>query len=68
MFRYTVTYYDSIECETLTEKGLLTAADYGEAANKLVKWYGKEYVATIGLSELEEVLTKDEIMEEFKEN
>ena len=65
MFHYTVTYFDTYENKTITEKGLLAAIDYGEAANKLVKFYGEEHVDTIGLAKLEDILTEQEVIDEF---
>ena len=65
MFRYKVRYYDEVEKTTLTESGILAAASYGEAADKIVQIYGKE-VATIGLYELEDWLSEDSLREEFE--
>lgn len=66
MFSYTVTFFDSIERKTMTEKGLLAAADYSTAATKLVSYYGKDYLITMTLTEVEDILSKDAIMEEFE--
>lgn len=41
----------------------MAAADYGEAALKVVDYYGKDNVVTLALSEWEDVLCRDEPLE-----
>lgn len=66
MFSYIVTYFDSYEGKTVTEKGLLVAETYGGAADKLVNYYGKDYLITLVLTEINDILTVDQIKEEFE--
>ena len=66
MFRYKVRYYDEIEKTNATESGIIAAATYGEAADKIVRIYGKEDVVTIGLYELENWLSEESLREEFE--
>lgn len=65
MFRYKIRYYDKVEKANLTESGIIAAATYGEAADKIVVIYGKENVGTIGLYELEDWLSEENLREEF---
>ena len=41
----------------------MAAADYGEAALKVVDYYGKDNVVTLALSEWEDALCRDELLE-----
>lgn len=65
MFSYVVTYFDEFDKKTRTEKGLLSASTYGAAADRLVKFYGKDSLITLVLTALEDILTEVEIKEEF---
>ncbi len=67
MFRYKTTWVDDTIEEVTTESGIVTGKDYGEAANRVVAFYGKERVITIALTELVDILTEDNIIDEFKE-
>lgn len=60
MFSYVVTLLDD------TEKGILAAETYGKAADKLVTYYGEKNLFTLALTELEDILTKEMIYEEFE--
>ena len=66
MFRFEVNYWNQFTTEPSVEKGFVCASDYGEAANKVIEYYGKDSVVDIKLCELEDVLTDDDIFEETK--
>jgi len=66
MFRFTVDFID--EGFPRTERGILTQTSYGDAANRLVEYYGKENIISISLYETEEVLIDDEILEMINED
>jgi len=68
MFRYKTTWLDDIEEKVTTESGIVIGKDYGEAANRVAAFYGREHVITIALTELEDILTEDSIIDEFKED
>lgn len=66
MYRYSIQYTDpddGYNCKTL--EGLVCGADYGAAANKVVEYYGKEYIFSVSIEELEPLLEKEEINEMF---
>lgn len=65
MFRYKITYFDEIDKKTVTESGILVAESYGYAADKLVDTYGKENVSVIGLYELDDWITDEQLREEL---
>lgn len=65
MFRYKITYFDELDKEVKTESGVLVASSYGYAADKLVDTYGKENVNVIGLYELNDWITDEELREEL---
>ena len=67
MFRYKVTYFDEIDKIVATESGILAARTYGEAADRLVELYGKENVNVIGLYELDNWLTDEQLSDELKD-
>ena len=63
MFYYKVHYWDDYNQEPADENGVLAAADYGEAALKVVDHYGKDNVGTLALSEWEDALCRDGLLE-----
>jgi len=68
MFRYEVTYWDEDNFENNFEKGLVSAANYGDAANYIVDYYGQENIVDIKLYELERILTDEDVEESIKAN
>lgn len=67
MFFYKVSYWDSEKREDLTESGLIASEKYGTAAGEVVDYYGEDYVDSIEITELQPILSKVEIMDQFKE-
>lgn len=67
MFRYKVNYFDEIDKIVATESGILVAKTYGEAADRLVELYGKENVNVIGLYELDNWLTDEQLKDELED-
>lgn len=65
MFSYVVIFSNEIGATT-TEKGIVAAETYGKAADKLVSFYGKSSLMTMVLTELNDILTEEEIIEEFE--
>ena len=65
MFHYKVTYWDDIDKITRTEAGLCGASDYSKAAKKITKYYGDENLITIVLTEWEDLVCEDDILEGF---
>jgi len=66
MFSYVVTFFDNEIRATTTEKGIVAAETYGKAADRLVSFYGKSFLMTMALTELNDILTEEEITEEFE--
>lgn len=66
MFSYVVTFFDNKIEATRTEKGIVAAETYGKAADKLVNFYGKSFLMTMVLTELNNILTEEEIIDEFE--
>ena len=68
MFCYKVNFWDNFDGINKDITGLISAADYGEAANKIINYYGKENVIQMKLRAVSSVLEQDEItplLEEF---
>ena len=61
MYRYEVTYWNSEISDPEFEKGIVAATDYGDAANKVVDYYGQENIIDIKLYILEYLLTDEDI-------
>lgn len=61
MFYYEVEYWDDIDGKQAAEKGIADAKTYGEAANQVSEFYGKDNVSSVKISELESILTWDEL-------
>ena len=69
MFQYEVEYWDEINQEPTVECGIVQGYSYGNAADILVECYGKHNVVTISLSEIEPVMSEEELIDMFeKEN
>lgn len=66
MFKYQADFWDEVDQVSKTEQGLIAAADYGEAAEKVVTYYGKSNIVSIYLEEWDDVLTEDEVLEGFQ--
>ena len=66
MFSYVVTFFDNEIRETITEKGIVAAETYGKAADRLVSFYGESFLMTMALTELNDILTEEEITKEFE--
>ena len=65
MYYYVINYWDEIDCEPRTDSGIVAAASYGEAAQRATEYYGTQNVVDIQLSELEQVLSEEELLEMF---
>ena len=67
MYRYEVNYWDEDAKEPEFEKGFVSAANYGDAANYIVDFYGEENIVDIKLYELERILTDEEVADSIGE-
>lgn len=65
MYYYVVEYWNNIDQEIRTESGVLSAETFSSAANKVEECYGIKNVCELKLSELQEILSEDELMEMF---
>ena len=65
MYYFKVKYWDSTGDKEEYDCGLVTAPNYGEAAEKIVKFYGKENImyVTFECWGEDRILLKDEIIE-----
>lgn len=63
MFEYKVRYYDELdERGGITDShGICAAATYGEAAERVLKYFGKANVIYMALCEMEDVLDDCEL-------
>ncbi len=66
MYYYLVEYWDSDSQEVVTESGMTSGNAYGAAADKVVELYGSENIVSVKLTELENILYEEEILEMFK--
>ena len=51
---YKVVYQDETLGNTLTDQGLLFADSYGDAANKIGKYYGENNILTLEIIQVED--------------
>ena len=63
MFQYSVYFWDEDEGKERTVKGIVSVDTYGDAADRLVDYYGADNVISMELMELEDVLETDELKE-----
>ena len=66
MFKYQVDFWDEFNKISTTEQGLTSAISYGEAAEKITDFYGKDNIYSIYIEAWGNILTKDDILEGFK--
>ena len=66
MFRYEINYWDEYDNKQESNKGIISAENYGIAANKIVDYYGEENIIDIKLYPLEEILTDDDLKDMYK--
>ena len=66
MFRYEINYWDEYDNRQESDKGIISAENYGIAANKIVNFYGEENIIDIKLYPLEEILTDDDLKDIYK--
>ena len=50
-YEYDVTVWDTYDSNETSERGITYAKDYGEAANRIVEYYGAEYVISMSITE-----------------
>ena len=67
MYRYTVKFIDEIDYNESTDIGLVAAESYGSAADKVVDFYGRDNVFSVELTEYEDIICKDELMDDILE-
>ena len=65
LIRYEIEYWNEIDEEDSTEKGLTSGNDFGEAVNRIVEYYGEDNVYSLKVYECEEVLCDEEIKNFF---
>lgn len=63
MFYYTIEYYDDEDHELKTESGLTCAKNYGDATEKVARYYGQDHVCQITISKTDDILTMEDIGE-----
>ena len=65
MYHYIVEFWDNEEQRVVHESGLIGAASYGEAAERLTKYYGSIRLTSMELVEWENILSEEEILDGF---
>lgn len=73
MYRYHIEGYDAQEDEHYNEHGIIAADSYGAAVTEITKYYGEylsadNYIDSIEIYELDEILSEDELKEMIGDN
>ena len=66
MYKFQVNYWDEDDQKMKDEQGLVSAKNYGAAAERVVQYYGAANVSSVYLEEWEDVLIEDEVLEGFQ--
>ena len=66
MFHFKVRYWDEDEEKEAQEQGFVRAETHGQAADKLVAYYGKDFIVSLTLCEYEDIITESDIAEAFE--
>lgn len=61
LVRYDVEYWDELDDEEKSEKGIASAVTLGTAVDKVCEFYGKENIVKIAVYEIEGILADYEI-------
>lgn len=65
MFHYKVKFLDTLGMIEEEEEGLTDSSDYVAAAKRLSAYYGNDEIISLELTALEDVLTDEDIKNEF---
>ncbi len=71
MFEYQVRYYDELDergISIVDSHGICAAATYGEAAERVLKYFGKDNVIYMALCQMEDVLDEELLSGFLKDN
>ena len=64
LYTYKIRYYDDDKNELISNSGLVSANSYGEAADKVVKFYGENsFICFDDLTDHGSILTTEDIDE-----
>lgn len=72
LFYYTVTFWPENDdlyeghldrSGTVTEHGIISAKSYGKAVNRVVEYFGKDNIIEIGIYELDNPISMEEVQE-----
>jgi len=65
MYHYYVEFWDELDQKNRSDSGLTWGATYGDAANRVVEYYGRDNVISVQLSEWESVVPEEDVMGGF---
>ena len=65
MYHYYVEFWDELDQKNRSDSGLTWGATYGDAANRVIEYYGLENVSTIQLEEWESVMPEEFLLDGF---
>ena len=63
MFRYEVAFLNDVTNSEDYDRGFVSGKTYGEAADKLVEYFGKDAIYNLKLFEYDEVISDTEMKE-----
>ncbi len=66
MFKFRVEFWDEEAQDCLFENGITDGKDYGEAANRVTDYYGRDNIVNMELEELNNIIISDEVEHIFK--
>ena len=65
MYHYYVEFWDELDQKNRSDSGLTCGATYGDAANRVVEYYGRDNVFSVQLSEWESVVPEEDVLNGF---
>jgi len=65
MYHYYVEFWDELDQKNRSDSGLTWGATYGDAANRVVEYYGLENISTIQLEKWESVMPEEFLFDGF---
>lgn len=65
MYHYYVEFWDALDQKNRSDSGLTWGATYGDAANRVVEYYGLENVSSIQLENWESIIPEEFLLDGF---
>lgn len=67
MFEYKVKFWDEDNGKNVIDSGIVAGESYGKAIERVIDYYGRDYVIYVKMLELDSIIPKDEFEDYFND-